>query len=174
LTTRLSVSGPPETVESRQMEAGRPLPPTDVQPTGSVAPPAERRDRLVAAVCALLLLIGMPIGYLSGDPSTGDVIGLIVLSAVSLALMAFLLIRFIPRERIAAPGRAPRTALILGILAVVTGVGFWTGIPFALGAAAIALGLSLRERTPADGRATAAVVLGAVAVVASFLLLLFG
>jgi hypothetical protein len=81
----------------------------------------------------------------------------------------------VPRER--AAGRASRSALILGIVALVTVVVFWTGLPFPLGAGAIALGLSAREAAaPAAGRgqATAGVALGALAVVASFVVLLVG
>jgi hypothetical protein len=135
--------------------------------------PAAGRDRSIALVCAVLLVIGMPIGYLPG--STGDTIGLIGLGLFSLALMAWIVLWLIPRER--AAGRAARTALILGVLALVTVLVFWTGIPFALGAGALALGLSARETGAASGgqgKATAAVVLGALAVVLSFVALLFG
>jgi len=139
----------------------------------SVAP----RDRNIAAACALLLLISMPVGYLTDDPGTGDVIGLIVMVAVSLALMAWLILRFVPAQRAAAAPRASRTALVLGVVAVILGVVFWTGLPFAVGAAAIALGLSLRETSDAaggSGKATAGAALGAFAVLASFVLLLVG
>ena|ERR671936_118538 len=142
---------------------------------GSAAPPADRRDRRIAAVCALLLVIGMPIAYFTDNPSTGDVIGCLALVAFSLALMAGIVLWLLPRER--ATTRAPRTALILGVLAVLTGLVFWTGLPFPIGAGAIALGASLREaRAPADGRgkATTAVALGTFAVVASFVVLLVG
>jgi hypothetical protein len=124
----------------------------------------DSRDRTVALGCALLLLIGMPVGYLSGD---AEVVGLIITVVVSLAIMAGLVLRLVPHER--AAGRTDRTALILGIVAVVVGVVFWTGLPFAVGAGAIALGLS-----GTDGRAKAGLGLGLLAVVASFVLLLVG
>jgi hypothetical protein len=141
-------------------------------------PEIEPRDRSIALVCALLLLVGMPIGWLSGgDNSAGDVIGLIVAVGISLALMVWLLTRLVPRLRLTAPSLATRNALILGVLAVIVCLLFWTGLPFAFGAAAVALGLSLQRSAPPSagrGRATAAVVLGAIAVVASFVLLLIG
>jgi hypothetical protein len=123
-----------------------------------------------------LLLIGMPIGYLSGGASTGDVIGLIVLTIVSLALIAWLVPQFVPRERARMPGRAGRTALIFGVLAFLGIAVFWTGLPFPFGATALALGLSTREAGPggARGQATAGVILGGVGVLASFVLLLVG
>ncbi len=140
------------------------------------AGPVGERDRTIAIVCSLLLLIGMPVGWLGGDTSTGDVIGLFVMTAVSLALMVLIFLRLLPRERSAPPERASRTALIMGLLALLGIVVFWTGLPFPLGAGAIALGLSLPVSGPAgrSGRATIAVALGGVGVAAAFVLLLFG
>jgi peptidoglycan/LPS O-acetylase OafA/YrhL len=134
------------------------------------------RDRNIAAGCALLLLIGMPIAYLTDNPSTGDVIGLVVITLICLALMAWIVLRLVPRQRAEPTDRATRTALILGVLALVACVVFWTGLPFPFGAGAIGLGVSLRSALPAGGRgkATAAVALGTFAVVASFVVLLVG
>jgi len=147
-----------------------------VPPETDVAPPPQTwpRDRNVALVCAALLLIGMPIGYLPG--STGDAVGLVVMSVISLALMAGIVFWLVPRERMAPPARADRTALILGVLGVLTLLVFWTGLPFALGAGALALGLTLRESSAPDrlGKPTVAVILGAFAVLVSFVLLLTG
>jgi hypothetical protein len=143
-----------------------------VTPSGA-APASDatrQRDRNVALASILLLLIGMPIGYLPG--STGDVIALFAMIIVTLALMAGLFLWLLPRER--AAGRASRTALILGILSILVGLVFWTGLPFAVGAAAIALGLGARDSGTGDGRATAGAILGGIAVLASFLLLLIG
>jgi len=141
-------------------------------PVESTASAVERRDRSIAIVAAILLLIGMPVGWLPG--STSDVIGLIVIGIAVLAIMAGLVMWLVPRERL-APQRANRSALILGVVSILVGLVFWTGLPFAVGAAAIALGLSQRE-TATEGRAmaTAAVVLGGVAMLATFVLLLIG
>jgi hypothetical protein len=143
----------------------------------TAAVPPERRDRTVAAASGLLLLIGMPVAYFSGDTSTGEVIGFFVLTALSLALTAWLVLWLVPRERAAGPERATRTALGLGVLALLAEALFWTGLPFPLGAAAIALGLWLRERPAASGsrvKATAAMSLGAFAEATSFVALLVG
>jgi hypothetical protein len=139
--------------------------------------PPERRDRTVAAACGLLDLIGMPVAYFSGDTSTGEVIGFFVLTALSLGLIAWLVLWLAPRERATGPERATRTALILGVMALLAITLFWTGLPFALGAGAIALGLPLRERTARSGgrgKVTAALWLGAFAVILSFVALLVG
>jgi hypothetical protein len=143
----------------------------------SAAVPPERRDRAIAAASGLLLLIGMPVGYFSGDTSTGEVIGFVVLTALSLALTAWLVLWLVPRERAAGRERATRTAVTLGVLALLAEALFWTGLPFPLGAGAIALGLWLRDRpAPSGGRgkATAAVGLGALAEASSFVALLVG
>jgi hypothetical protein len=148
--------------------------PNAAPPLEAAAPGVEQRDRNIALVAALGLLIGMPIGWLPG--STSDVIGMIVITLVVLAIMAGLILWLVPRERLAA-ARANRSALILGVLSIIVGGVFWTGLPFAVGAAAIALGLSQRESAAeGDGRgmATAAVVLGGIAVLASFVLLIIG
>jgi hypothetical protein len=149
------------------------VPPTHPIPA-TTDPGPTVRDRQIAIVSAVLLVIGMPVGYLPG--STGDTIGLIVLSLVSLALLAGIVFWLVPRERAAPRPQAERTVLILGVLAALSFLLFWTGLPFALGAGAIALGLSLRDSAPAggQGRATAAVVLGALAILASFVILLVG
>jgi hypothetical protein len=140
---------------------------------GSAAPPVQARDRNIALVCVVLLLIGMPVAYLPG--STGDVIGLIAMVVVSLAVMAAVILWLVPRERVVGGARASRTALILGIVSVLVGLVFWTGLPFGVGAGAIALGLSQREvGGERRGMATGGAVLGAIAVLASFVILLVG
>jgi hypothetical protein len=148
--------------------------PDAVQPLDAAVAPVVRRDRNIALVSALLLLIGMPVGWLPG--STSDVIGMFVFIVVVLAIEAGLVLWLVPRER-AATERANRSALILGILSILVGLVFWTGLPFAVGPAAIALGLSQRESTPAGrgrGMSTTAIVLGGFAILATFVLCLIG
>jgi hypothetical protein len=148
----------------------------DGGPIGAGGRELSQRDRLIAGGAALLLLIGMPIAYLSGKTSTGDVVGLIVLTLVMLAGIAFVFLRLVPRHE-ARPDDAMRTGLILGVIAVITVLVFWTGLPFPLGAGAIALGLVGQESaapTAGKGRAVAAVVLGSIAIAISFIALLLG
>ncbi len=144
-------------------------------PLHAAAPAVERRDRNIALVCAVLLLIGMPVAWLPG--STSDVIGMCVIGLVVLAIMAGLILWLVPRERAQQTSRANRTALILGILSILACGIFWTGLPLAIGAAALALGLSQRESAAAGegrGMATAGMVLGGIAVLLSFVVLLIG
>ena len=139
-----------------------------------VQEPAQR-DRVIAGIAALILLVGMPIGWLGSNTSTGDVVGFVVATLLSLALLAWVFLWLLPRER--AAGRAVRTSLILAIVAVVLIVVFWTGLCFGPAAGAVALGLSARERGTVEtgrGKATAAVVLGALVMLLGFVGLLTG
>ncbi len=148
--------------------------PDAAPPTGGASLAVEHRDRNLALVSALMLLIGMPVGWLPG--STSDVIGMCVISLIVLALLAGMILWLVPRER-RASHRTSRTALILGLLSILAGGVFWKGLPFAIAPGAIALGLSQRESIPdgeGRGMATAGVALGGFAAVASFVLLLIG
>jgi hypothetical protein len=137
---------------------------------GQAAVPGQR-DRTIAGIAAVLLLIGMPVGWIGGKTTTGDVIGMIVAILIDLAVMTALFVRLLPRAR--AGERPALTTLILGILSILLGGVFWTGLAIAVGAPAVALGVWVRER--AGGRmAMVGLVLGAIAVVASFVLLLIG
>ena len=130
---------------------------------------------MIAGVAVLLLLVGMPIGWLTGKTSTGDVIAFVVALLISLALVAGVFLWLLPRER--AAGREARSSLILAIVSLVLIVVFWTGIPFSLAAGAVALGLSAREAGPeagGQGKATAAIVLGALVMLVAFVGLLTG
>jgi hypothetical protein len=145
-------------------------------PDGAVARTTDSRDRAIAGVTAVLMLIGMSVGWLTDDPSTGDVIGYIVLNVLWLIAIALLVTRFVPGWRASGAERATRVGLILGVLALVTCLVFWTGLPFPLGLGAILLGLWARETGGAAvrGKATAALGLGGFAVLASFVVLLVG
>jgi hypothetical protein len=138
---------------------------------GQAAVPGQR-DRTIAGVAAILLLIGMPVAWIGGKTTTGDVIGMIVAILIDLAVMAVLFVALLPRER-AATHRTGRTALIMGIVSILLGGVFWTGLAIAVGAPAVALALTARERGRSAG-VMVALVLGTIAVVASFVLLLIG
>jgi len=138
---------------------------------GQAAVPGQR-DRTIAGVATILLLIGMPVAWLSGNTSTGDVIGMIVAILIDLAVMTALFVLLLPRAR-AAGERTARSALIIGIVSILLGIVFWTGLAIAVGAPAVALGLTARERGRSVG-VMVGLVLASVAVVASFVLLLIG
>jgi hypothetical protein len=136
------------------------------------APAAASRDRTIAVVAALALLISMPFGWLSGDTSTGQTVGLIVALVICLAILTAVMRWLVPRER--AAGRDSRTALILGIVGLVLCVVFWTGLPVPIGAGAVALGLSARAAGGNDARANVGAGLGVLAILAPFVALIAG
>jgi hypothetical protein len=148
------------------------------------------------AGAALLIVVGMAFAYLQGD---SDVRGFFIASVIGIAVAAFLLLWLVPREEAQSGAHRPsRTALILGILAVVTLIGFWLGLPFALGVPAVYLGAvgqaRARQRRPAaatpgtgdepaaevpsertgGGEALAAAVLGALALVVGLIACVVG
>jgi hypothetical protein len=109
---------------------------------------------------AALIVIGLAFAYLldvAGNDDEADVSGFIVLTLVAIAISAFLLLWLVPREE-EQPGahRPARTSVILGVLAILTLIGFWTGLPFALGVPALYLGAvgqaRAREGLAAGGR----------------------
>jgi hypothetical protein len=136
----------------------------------------DSRDRTIAGVAAVMLVVGMAIAYFSGDTSTGEIVGFFVLTGLWLIAIALLVTRFVPGWRASGPQRATRIGLILGVLALIACVVFWTGLPFPLGVGAILLGLWARDSGALEVRrkATGALLLGGFAVLASFVVLLIG
>jgi hypothetical protein len=139
------------------------------EPTSAAAP----RDKAIAALAVVTLLISMPVGWLTDNPSNGDRIGMAVAILINLGVLAAMFLWLIPRER-AASTRTARTAMIVGIVAFLLCGVFWTGLPQSIGAGAVALGLALRSSGETNRKATAGLVLGAIAMLASFVLLLIG
>lgn len=82
--------------------------------------------------------------------------------AASLAIAAALFGWAIPRIE-----RPARAGLVVGVLALLSLPAFWSGLPYVLGPAAIALGLLGRARAESRGSGTVAVGIGTVATVAA-------
>jgi hypothetical protein len=110
---------------------------------------------LAVAIAAVFLAIanfGIVVEH-TGNGGTGPYIFTVALTTVVAAVLLFWAL-----PRFAAS--AERWALVLGILAVVLLVVFWSGLSFALGVGAIAFGIG---RT--GGGARAGVYLGAAAMI---------
>jgi hypothetical protein len=132
------------------------------------------RTNLLVAISVIIVVAELFANaiVLAGDEDS-SVGGWIGLSLFGIALSAILLLVVVPR----LPGESRRTAVLgFGAGAVVTCVVFWSAIPFALGAAAIAAAGPLDDT--ADGTApapsTAGVLLAALAIVAAFILCMIG
>jgi hypothetical protein len=139
--------------------------------------------RTLAAATALLIFASLAFGYVldvtDNEDAEGDVLGWLIVSAAASLIAAALLLRFVPATE-AEPGgdnKPARRALILGVLSVITLAVFWTGLPFALAVPALALAATGSARAAQEGhggQATAAVVLGALAIVLGVLVCVTG
>jgi hypothetical protein len=113
-----------------------------------------------ALIAGLVLLILGNTGLEEGDD--GGTGGLIV-TAVVMFLATFLLWRFVVMPRLDSGAEGATIALVLGILAVLTGLAYWTGLGFAFGPAAVALGTV----TAADSKGRAGMILGWIGLLAA-------
>ena len=114
----------------------------------------------IGIVAAVLTAVALAAANFVGDEPDGNGGGAeyAVTLAGSLLLAVALFGWVIPRAKHPA-----RTGLIVGLLGVLALAAFWSGLPFVLGPAAIALGLLGRGATGARGQGTIAVALGALA-----------
>jgi hypothetical protein len=125
-------------------------------------------ERLVGPIAAAVAVGALAVANFVADGDNGGA-GPFALSAViTLAVAALLFGRVIPSAREGA--RPGRTALVVAVLAVLTLVVFWSGLPQILAPAAIALGLT----APRSGESVAAVTLGSVAYALSLVAVFVG
>ena len=125
-----------------------------------------RRTGIAAASVALAIVL-LAIGAYSGDDD--DTGYFLVASAIAIAVAVVLFWGIVPR--ITRPGLG---GLIIGILAVLSLVVFWLGLPSPLAGAAAVLGLAARESGSEAGKGTAALALAAIAVVAAVVFAFLG
>ena len=125
-----------------------------------------RRTGIAAASVALAIVL-LAIGAYSGDDD--DTGYFLVASGIAIAVAFVLFWVIVPR--ITRPGLG---GLIIGILAVVSLVVFWLGLPSPLAGAAAVLGLAARESGSEAGKGTAALALAAIAVVAAVVFAFLG
>ncbi len=123
-----------------------------------------------AAASVVLATVLLAIGASGGDDGEEyDWSYVLIASAIAIAVAIVLFWVIVPR--IKRPGLG---GLVLGILAVVSIVVFWLGLPTPIAAAAAFLGLTARESGSEAGKGTAALVLAALAVAAAVVLALIG
>jgi hypothetical protein len=125
-----------------------------------------RRTGIAAASVALAIAL-LAVGAYSGDDD--DTGYFLIASAIAIAVAVVLFWGIIPRIR--RPGLG---GLIIGILAVVSLVVFWLGLPSPFAGAAAVLGLAARESGSEAGKGNAALALAAIAIVAAVVLALIG
>ena len=107
----------------------------------------------------VVALVVLALGNFTGDGEGGA--GPFIITVLATLVAAWLLWQFVVTPRVEGPRAAATTGIILGVLALLFGIVYWTGLSFAFGPAAIALGVLARERAPVERNATIAIVLGA-------------
>ncbi len=105
----------------------------------------------------------MAIAYRRDDENDVGLQEWLIVVGVDLVLAA-VLFWFVVRRFAHRPGT---TGLVLGIVAVATLLVFWLGLPIVFAGAAALLGIEARERAREVGLGAAALVLAALAVVAT-------
>lgn len=135
-----------------------------------------KTSRKALTIAGAALIFGaLAFAYLAdvgGNDHDADPVGWLIVSGVASLILAALMLRLVPRT-VADPagGNKPaRIALVLSVLAFITGFLFWTGLPFAIGIPAMVLAAEGVARSAAQGRkaeATAALVIAFLAVVLS-------
>jgi hypothetical protein len=112
----------------------------------------------VVAAAIVAVLVNTSVGEGENGGATEMLVSLVFLAVVAAALYFFLL---------RPGGRSARTAIVVGVVAVLSVAAFWSGLPFLLGATALALG---RAASAAGTGARVAQVLGVVAVLAGLVI----
>src|SRR3954447_22116293 len=129
------------------------------------------------AITAVAIAFGLAFGYWIGEDDP-DYVGWISARAVGTLIAAGLLLKFVPDTEAEMDGNAPaRRALVLGVVALVTLLVFWTGLPIVIGIPALVLAAEGRARSGTYGQAgeaTAGAVLAGFAVLAAVVLLITG
>jgi hypothetical protein len=129
------------------------------------------RTQLLVVMAGLILVAELFANEIvSGDADVGGWVGL---SLFGIAVMLLLVLVVVPR----IPPHARRNWVLgFGIAAVVLCAVFWSALPFAVAAAAFAAAAPGEEHPGEEGeaRASAGVILAALATVAAFILCVVG
>jgi Na+-driven multidrug efflux pump len=123
-----------------------------------------RTEIAVASVVLAIVLIA--IGAFQGENDTGYFFFGSLIAIVVAAIVYWVIL-----PRIRRPGLG---SLVVAILAVVSLLVFWLGIPSILAGAATVLALDARAQNSEVGKTTGALVLSAVAVVAAVVVAFVG
>lgn len=116
------------------------------------------------ALTFVALFIANVIG--NGAEENGGVAYLIVTFAICAAIGVWMFGRVMPRAVEAGPERAGKRALTVAVVSALAFPFFWSGLPYVLAPAGIALGVAARRRGSGP-MATAAIVIGALALAAA-------
>lgn len=123
----------------------------------------------ILVIGAVLLFVSLAFGYWLTTDDEQEVLAWVIVCSVGTLIMAALLLRFVPATESEFDGNPPaRRALVLGAVAVVAILFFWTGLPIVLGVPALVLAAEGRARANTHGggtEATAGAILAGFAIV---------
>src|SRR3954454_7158516 len=108
----------------------------------------------ILAATAAILIISTACGYwLLTNDSDKEYVGWVIVSVVGTLIAAALLLRFVPATEAETDSNAPaRRALVLGAVAFICLVVFWTGLPIVIGIPAVVLAAEGRARAASYGQ----------------------
>ncbi len=121
---------------------------------------AQKDITLIGVAAAAFAAVALAAANFSGTEENGGGLEYAITLGASLLVALALFGWGIPRAE-----RPARSGLIVGLVAVLSLAAFWSGLPYVLGPAAVVLGLRGRTRSDGGMQATAAIVLGALAVI---------
>jgi hypothetical protein len=129
----------------------------------------------ILAVTVAIDVIALACGYWLVAGGEDEILGWIIASVLGALIAAGLLLRFVPATEAEADGNAPaRRGLVLAVVALVTCLVFWTGLPIVIGIPALVLAAEGRARAATydhGNEATAAAVIAGFAALATTILL---
>lgn len=140
----------------------------DVQDVQSVP----RLNPVLAPVAGVALYLGAVVLNLAtsaGEPAEQTLTDWVVTLAIAGAAVGVAVLAS-RRATVRGAGSMARTSLILGVLAVLSMVVFWAGVPCVFGATALALGWAARPGTSA----VVGMLLGALALVSGAVTMVVG
>ncbi len=117
---------------------------------------ARNRNLGIGVAASVLHMLMLTQGYFEDDEFLVD--EYLMIWAVSLAVAVLVFLSVVPKG-------GGVTALVLGVLAILTNAVFWAGVALPLAAAAVVVGLRERTGGARAGLATAGAALGALAAV---------
>lgn len=135
--------------------------------------PRQQLLLVTSVIIVVAMLFANVVGLSDEVDEEGSVGSFIGLSIFAIAVTAVLLLVAVPK----IPREYRRHAVLgFGAAAVVTVLVFWTGLPFAFGAAALYAAGPGEERIPAEGEAfaTAGVLLAVLGILGAFVLCIIG
>jgi hypothetical protein len=146
---------------------------TTSRPTTTAAPDVRKPVTVAVALSVASLIV-----LLIRNTNDGPVWRVSLIVGVAIAVVTAIVFGVVVRRTLAkqSPKSSTRAALVLGVLAVLSIVAFWTAVPPIFGVGAVALAIDARDRRPfrRDWLATLGGALGVIGAAAGLVLSCIG